>query len=160
MPHDLLVKLYGLSPTIPTLDKLHSSGIDIRRALPIDKHLVVGFVRDIHSDLWASECDCSFSRQPPTCFIAVKDRDIVGFACYNATCWGFFGPTAVSEGLRGQGIGAALTLRCLLAMWEEGYAYAVIGWVDDTELGFYQKVAGATVIEGSFPGIYRRMVKE
>jgi hypothetical protein len=42
-------------------------------------------------------------------------------------------------------------------MWEEGYAYAIIGWVDDA-LEYYMKTVIATVIEGSSPGIYKRMI--
>ena len=37
-------------------------------------------------------------------------------------------------------------------MRAEGYAYAIIGWASSIE--FYQKAVGATVIEGSEPGIY------
>jgi len=42
-------------------------------------------------------------------------------------------------------------------MQNDGYGYAIIGWVDDA-LGFYEKAVGATIIEGSKPGIYRRMI--
>jgi hypothetical protein len=38
-------------------------------------------------------------------------------------------------------------------MKAEGYAYAVIGWAGPQE--FYARLVGATVIEGSEPGIYR-----
>ena len=43
-------------------------------------------------------------------------------------------------------------------MKAEGYGYAIIGWVGPAE--FYAKVSGATVIEDSEPGIYRRMLTE
>ncbi len=58
---------------------------------------------------------------------------------------------------RGMGIGEALLRSCLLAMKDEGYAYAVIGWVDGAE-EFYEKTVGATVIEDSFPGVYRNLI--
>lgn len=159
MPCDLLVKLYDLPPAGPMLDTLRADGIDVRRALPIDKHIIVPYVRDSFLEVWGSECEVSFSRQPPSCFVAVHNKCIVGFACYNATCWGFFGPVGVTEAYRGRGIGTGLLLRSLLAMWDEGYAYSVIGWVDDEVIPFYRKIAGATVIGDSFPGIYRRMIK-
>jgi GNAT superfamily N-acetyltransferase len=158
MPYDLLVKLYGLSASIPIIEPLRGKGIDIRRALPIDKHLIVPYVRDAFSAPWASECDVAFSHHPPTCMIAVHEKEIVGFACYNTTCWGFFGPIGVTESFRRQGVGTALLLKCLLAMWDEGYAYAVVGWVDEWDLAFYQKAANATVIADSVPGIYKRMI--
>ena len=39
------------------------------------------------------------------------------------------------------------------AMKEEGYAYAVIGWVASED--FYAHAVGATVIPDSEPGIFR-----
>ena len=159
MPQDLLVRLYDLPSNIPEEQALRAGGLDVRRALPTDKHIVVPYVRDTFLDPWASECDGAFSRQPPCCFIAVHDKDLVGFACYNATCWGFFGPVGVGEGFRRRGIGTVLLRTCLAAMWNEGYAYAVIGWVADEGVPFYQRAVGATVVADSRPGIYRRMVR-
>jgi GNAT superfamily N-acetyltransferase len=159
MPQDLLVRLYNLPADIPEEEALRVGGLDVRRALPIDRHIVVGYVRDTFLEMWASECEGAFSRQPPSCFIAVHEKEVVAFACYNATCWGFFGPLGVSEGFRRRGIGTVLLRKCLSAMWNEGYAYAVIGWVEDEGVPFYQRVVGATVIADSHPGIYRRMVR-
>ena len=39
----------------------------------------------------------------------------------------------------------------------DGYAYAIIGWVNSTE--FYEKSCGAVIIPDSFPSVYSRMVK-
>ena len=83
----------------------------------------------------------------------MKDEKPVGFACYDATMRDFFGPTAVSEEFRCCGIGAALLLKCLWAMREEGYAYAIIGGVGPAK--FYEKVCGARLIENSTPGVYK-----
>jgi GNAT superfamily N-acetyltransferase len=77
---------------------------------------------------------------------------LVGFACYEATCRNFFGPELVHPALRGRGIGKALVLAALHAMRAEGYGYAIIGWASSAD--FYRKAVGATVIEGSEPGIY------
>ncbi len=51
-------------------------------------------------------------------------------------------------------IGAALLFRCLEAMWEMGYAYAIIGGVGPAE--FYEKVCSAFLISGSEQGSYGR----
>ncbi len=158
MPNDLLVKLYNLSGEIPNIAKLKEAGIEIKRALPADKHLIVSYVKNTFSERWAGECDVSLSIMPATCFVAVKDKNIIGFACYNATCLNYFGPTGVTEAFRNNGIGKALLFKCLLAMWEEGYAYAIIGWVEDA-LEFYQKTVNAIVIEDSFPGVYQRLIQ-
>jgi GNAT superfamily N-acetyltransferase len=153
---DMLVKLYDL-PTGPSAEKLAADGIDIRRALPPDKRAIVEWVREKFSDGWAGECDVSFSVQPPGCFIAVKGGKIIGFACCEATCRGFFGPTGVEEAWRGRGIGTHLLFACLRALRDMGYAYAVIGAAGPVD--FYIKTVGAVAIEGSSPGIYRNMIK-
>ena len=99
----------------------------------------------------------SLSKSPSNCYIAVCNKEIIGFAAYNATCLGFFGPTGVDESFRGKQIGKALLLKSLNSMWEEGYAYAIIGWVGPAE--FYEKAVNAIMIEGSHPGVYKRMIE-
>lgn len=81
---------------------------------------------------------------------------MLGFACYDATVKGFFGPTGVEKTERGKGIGAALLMLCLYAMKEEGYGYGIIGSAGPVD--FYKKICGATVIEGSSPGVYKGML--
>lgn len=155
---DLLVKLYELPSNVENIKKLEEEEIFIKRALSPDKHIVLDFVRDNFGDGWASECDAAFSNLPVSCFIAVKDKEVVGFACYEATCKGFFGPIGVHDSMRGYGVGKVLLLECLHAMYNEGYAYAIIGGGTGVA-DFYIKTAGATIIEGSDPGIYSRRVK-
>jgi GNAT superfamily N-acetyltransferase len=154
---DMLVKLYDLPDAKPVCDAVKQAGFDIRRALAPEKHLVSGWVKENFSAHWASECEASFAGRPISCYLAVKDGRIAGFACYDATCKAFFGPTGVHPDWRGQGVGKALLLASLQAMYAEGYAYAIIGGAGPQE--FYARTAGATVIEGSSPGIYRGMLR-
>jgi GNAT superfamily N-acetyltransferase len=153
---DMLVKLYTLPPVGPLLARLDGEGVGVRRAMAPEKYRVIEWVREHFGTGWASECEVSFARQPIGCYIAVEADNIVGFACHDATCRNFFGPTGVSETQRGRGIGQALLLACLHDMAAQGYAYAIIGGVGPA--GFYAKVAGAVVIEGSEPGIYGGML--
>ena len=44
-------------------------------------------------------------------------------------------------------------MACLHSLKELGYGYAIIGGAGPVD--FYAKAAGATVIEGSSPGVYR-----
>lgn len=155
---DMLVKLYTLPPLEPVLQQQQAVGIDIRRALANEKHLVVDWVRRNFHLNWVSECEVAFTRQPVSCFIAVEQGQVIGFACHDATYRNFFGPTGVSEQARGRGVGKALLLACLHAMAAQGYGYAIIGWVGPAE--FYTKTVGAVKIEGSDPGIYRGILRE
>ncbi|MCK7582595.1 MAG: GNAT family N-acetyltransferase [Chromatiales bacterium] len=102
---------------------------------------------------WASECDVAFANRPISCHIATESGAIRGFACYDSTGRGLFGPIGVALEARGRGIGRGLLLSCLHAMSAAGYAYAVVAGVEAAE--FYQRTVGATEIPGSTPGIYR-----
>ncbi|MBI1802770.1 MAG: GNAT family N-acetyltransferase [Chloroflexi bacterium] len=154
---DMLVKLYALPDGADDFARLRREGVDVRRALAPEKHLVVAWVRRRFSEYWASECEVAFARAPLSCVVAVSQSRLVGFACYDATMKGFFGPTGVLPSERGRGIGRALLIAALEAMRAEGYGYAIIGGVGPAEL--YQKAVGATLIEGSSPGIYRGMLR-
>ncbi|WP_307777302.1 GNAT family N-acetyltransferase [Thermosipho melanesiensis] len=108
--------------------------------------------------LWVSECDVAFSKTPISCFVAyLKDtKEILGFACYDATARGFFAPTGVIEKYRGKGIGKALLIYTLKDMLNTGYAYAIIGNADPIK--YYQKIVKATIIKNSTPGIYKDLL--
>ncbi len=149
---DMLVKLYDLAGKDTGSEELLKQGIVLRRVLPPEKGIVTEWVLKHFGDHWRSECDVAISRKPVSCFIAVRGKEILGFACYDVTCRDFFGPTGVSEECRGLGIGKSLLLACMKAMYEEGYAYAIIGGAGPVE--FYAKSVGAVVIEGSVPGIF------
>ena len=150
---DMLVKLYELPDETALLTQLNDEGIQLRRAMAPDKFRVVDWVNTHSGVSAAGECDVCFSNRPVSCFIATMDAEIIGYACYDATCKNFFGPTRVLDEHRGKGIGKVLLFRSLRAMRDEGYAYAIIGSVGPAE--FYAKCVGAVLIEGSKPGIYR-----
>lgn len=152
---DMLVKLYSL-PEVYSTESLQEQGIHIVRALTPDRHRIEQFVRDHFSDAWVSEASVALSKVNPTIFIAVKDQEVIGFACYDATAKGYFGPTGVARAFRGKGIGTALLMKSLLAMRDEGYGYAIIGGAGPTT--YYEKVCGAIKISDSDHGIYKRMI--
>jgi len=156
MSTDMLVKLYELAPN-PELDqRIASHGIMVRRALPPELVTINTWIEPRFGTGWVSETTVAMARQPPSCFIAVKGKTLVGFACYDATARGFFGPTGVDESMRGKGAGHALLLACLLDMRHQGYGYGVIGGAGPVD--FYAKAVGAVPIPGSVPGIYAGML--
>jgi len=153
----MLVRLYDLPESTTAVEGLRADGIDVRRALAPEKHVVVSWVREHFGDGWASECEVSFARLPIACFRAQRGQVVLGFACYDSTAKAFFGPTGVLEQERKHGIGTALLLLTLQAMAAEGYAYAIIGGAGPAD--FYANAVGAVPIAGSTPGIYRKMLK-
>lgn len=158
---DMLVKLYELPPVEPHLEKLRALNIEIRRPIGPENYAVINWIRDHFGPGWAGEAENAFFQAPKSMFIAVRKMphekpEILGFACYDATVKGFFGPTGVDEKERGQGIGLALLLAALHGMKDTGYGYGVIGGAGPVD--FYKKCCGAIVIEDSTPGVYRWMV--
>ena len=156
-PQDMLVRLYDLPESTTLVDGLRADGVDVRRALAPEKHVVVAWVREHFGEGWASECEVSFARLPIACFRAQRGQMLLGFACYDSTAKAFFGPTGVLEQERKHGIGTALLLLTLQAMAAEGYAYAIIGGAGPAD--FYANAVGAVPIAGSTPGIYRKLLK-
>ena len=148
---DMLVRLYDLPDSRELYESMAGQGITLRRARAFEKHTVAAFARGF-SEKWQSEVEVALTRQPVACFIATRDKQILGFACYDTTMKGFFGPTGVAETARGLGLGKALLFKALEALRDTGHAYAIIGGVGPRE--FYAKACGAIEIPGSDPGIY------
>lgn len=154
---DMLVALYRLPEQESGLEKLRAKSIVIRRAIAPEKQQVLNWVRSHFNQPWVDECDVAFARQPVTCYIALEHGKMIGFACYEATCRNFFGPTGVSSDARGKGVGTALLLASMHAMRADGYGYAIIGSAGPVE--FYKRTLGAVEIENSTPGIYEGMLR-
>lgn len=154
---DMLVDLSKV-PSINELEEtIASHNILIRQPIAPERSVVMEWVEEHFARSWADEVAAAFSNQPITCFIAQKEGEILGFACFEATKKNFFGPTGVSEDVRGMGLGRILLLKSLEAMKNMGYAYAIIGGVRAPE--FYKKAVGAQSISGSGFSIYQNMLK-
>ena len=154
---DMLVKLYELENDWLFVQEQAAIGITIRKPIGPEKHLAVNWIKAHFSGAWASEFDQAISNRPITCFIAIKNERLIGFACYDATTRGFFGPTGVDESARGKGTGRALLVAALHAMRQAGYGYGIIGGVGP--IAFYEAAVGATVIPDSTPGVYRGLLR-
>jgi predicted N-acetyltransferase YhbS len=153
----MLVNLLKLTPLEPVVSELRQAGVIVRRALPHEITLVREFVLKNFEPGWADEISVGYSNKPVSVYIAIRDRQVVGFGAYECTHRSFFGPTGVSESERGQRIGKALLLACLWGLREMGYAYGIIGGAGPTE--FYEHAVGATIIPDSVPGIYADPLK-
>lgn len=149
---DMLVNLYQLP------EKKELDNIQIKRVLPPDITAVQKMVQQTFGEGWGSECLPALLHMPSTCYIAVREQKVIGFACYDATGLGYFGPIGLLPQERGNGVGRALLLETLYGMKNAGYGYAVIGWCDDAA-PFYAKSVGAVPIPQSDPEatIYQRL---
>lgn len=148
---DILVKLYELKET-----PMEIVGVEIRRPMPHEKGIIKRWIAHSFSSGWGEEFECSFKAFPVTSLIALRDDTVVGFACYDVTCRGYFGPLGVMESERRKGIGKALLIRSMFGLRELGYAYAIIGGA--APIDWFVKTLGAIPIPGSSPGIYPRKI--
>ncbi len=149
---DLLVNLLKLPP------QESSASFVVRRAQPFEITTVRIFVSEQFSPGWADEISVGFARQPISVYVATVEHELVGFAAYECTRRGFFGPTGVVASARDKGIGKALLLASLRGLREMGYVYAIIGAAGPVD--FYQKAVGAMIIPDSDPGIYVDALKQ
>ena len=155
---DMLVNLYGLE-MLDQKAALAASGVAIKRAMGFDRQTICRFVSETFAKTcpeWVDECALTLSQQPPTCFIAVHEKSVVGFCCWDASAKGMLGPIGVTPAFRKKGIAKELLRHSFEAMKSDGYAYAVIGWVSSEK--FYEDACGAIAIPNSQPGVYERLV--
>ncbi|MCC6548419.1 GNAT family N-acetyltransferase [Candidatus Sumerlaeota bacterium] len=151
---DLICSLVNLPPIQPLMKRINERGIHLRRANPWEWTPLRQFIVTNFSEKWADETSVAMARQPVSCFVATHEKKIIGFADYECTRRGYFGPTGVLEFHRGSGVGTALLIASLIGLRDMGYTYAIIGGAGPVD--FYRKTVGAIVIpfdEGR--GIYR-----
>ncbi len=151
---DLLVKLYDLPYHEPEI----ANGAVIRPVNPAEISIASNVIESIFSKGWADEFTRGAHQTPISALIAVENRKIIGFACFDTSALGLFGPTGVLPEARGKGVGKALLLKALTAMKEKGHAYAIIGWAGPVD--YYKKHIGATIIEGSERRYEKQLVQK
>lgn len=131
----------------------------VRKPIAPEYHVILSWIAERFSPAWSSEAGAALANRPCSLFVAVRGEhaELIGFCCYDATARGFVGPVGVAETARGAGVGAALLRACLNDMRAAGFGYAIVGAVGAPE--FFRRVAGATEIPDSTPGIYSGMLK-
>jgi GNAT superfamily N-acetyltransferase len=148
---DLLAKLYDPRPAAAVPD-----GVTLRLPIGPEHEAVIAWVRERFGAGWACEAAVALGNRPVSCWLAMQSAQLLGFACFDATARGYFGPIGVDAAARGRGIGAALLQAVLSDMRRVGYGYAVVGGVGTAaQISFYRQACGAVPIEGSEPGLYR-----
>ncbi len=155
---DMLVRLLEL-PDISEEEKnlFENEGIVFKRPITPEKSIVVNWVGKHFSTNWADETEAAFASLPVNFYIAQREQEILGFACFESTAKNFFGPTGVLPTERSKGIGKILLIKALLALKEMGYTYAIIGGVGPAS--YYEQVVDAKIIEKSEKSIYQNLLK-
>lgn len=151
---DMLVNLYEI-----TYKMNIKKEIRIERLIAPDRRKLISFVQENFKENFVDECKVACSNNPITCFVAIKNKKIVGFICYEATAKNFVGPMGVLKEERKQGIGEALMLTCLKSMKDMGYAYAILGAPAENAISFHEKVTNAILIPSKTMGVYTRMIE-
>lgn len=129
--------------------------VSIRSIFPSDKDKIMSFMSEKFPDEHGWKMEVERGWYNGTLLVAVQNKKIIGFVCYDCTGKGYLGPLGVDPEYRKQGIGRELLYACLDAMKTMGYGYAIVGWVSDHRDGsptnFYIKTANAKYIPFSDP---------
>ena len=145
----MIVPLLALPDSTKVRVRAALAGVTVRRAKPWERSAVERFITTHFTEKWGDEAECAWARTPLSAFVAVRGEEIVGFAAYDCSHPGVFGPTGTREDERGRGTGAALFLRALEDMRARGYIYAIIGGVGPSD--FYKKVCDARLLPKEWP---------
>ena len=144
---DLIVSLQRL-PATPAVPQ----GCELQLAQAWDRQVILDWVQRHFGAGWASEVANGLAGHPARVLVARRGPELLGFACFDVTFPGFFGPTGVSEAARGLGLGKALLIEALHRLKQRGYVYGFIG--DAGPVEFYRKTVGAVPVPEGLAGGY------
>jgi GNAT superfamily N-acetyltransferase len=121
-------------------DAAAARGYDIRRAHP-DERALIDAIAAHSGGAWPFEVARALGGPRPGVHVAIKDGAYAAFAAHdgNNRGLGWFGPTETWPAHRGQGLGAALLLACLVDVAAD-HARCEIAWIGPR--AFYDKIAG------------------
>lgn len=150
---DFLVNLYDLDFSVIKY-KIHD--IQFKRLLSPDADKVIDFVKDNFSNQLATEVKAAVYQPNPKCFVALYEKEIIGFIVYDATAKGFCCPMGLRKDYRNKGLGKNLLFLALQAMYFDGYGYAIIGGGVIHER-FFKETCNAILIKND-NRIYSRLI--
>jgi mycothiol synthase len=115
-------------------------GYEVRRARPDETELCTAVAAEF-GGAWPFELERALAFDPPGVHVAVKDGAYCAFAAHdgNNQGLGWFGPTGTWPAHRGQGLGEALLLACLVDV-ATAHARCEVAWIGPRP--FYEKAAG------------------
>ena len=124
------------------IERAAARGYVVRRVGKRERELLTKVASEAFAAAWAFELGRAMDLEPAAVFAAFRDGQLVAFAAHDAnnTGLGWFGPAGTLTQHRGQGLGEALLLQCLLDVRERPQG-GVIAWIGPRE--FYERAAGA-----------------
>jgi GNAT superfamily N-acetyltransferase len=121
--------------------KAAAKGYEVRRARSDEREPLCAAIAAEFGGAWPFEIERALGYQPAGVHVAVKDGTYCAFAAHdgNNRGLGWFGPTGTWPAHRGQGLGEALLMACLVDIAAER-SYCEVAWIGPRP--FYEKVAG------------------
>ena len=118
-----------------------TKGYEVRRASDGEREALCGAIATEFGGAWPFEIEKALGYDPAGVHVAIKDGAYCGFAAHdgNNRGLGWFGPTGTWPAHRGQGLGEALLMACLVDVARE-HAQCEVAWIGPRP--FYEKVAG------------------
>ncbi|MCX5747678.1 MAG: hypothetical protein NT062_34875 [Proteobacteria bacterium] len=119
---------------------LHARGYEVRRARPNELALADAVATEF-GGAWPFELARALAFGPPGVHVATRDGSYCAFAAHdgNNRGLGWFGPTGTWPAHRGQGLGEAVLLACLVDVAAH-HDRCEVAWIGPRP--FYDKVAG------------------
>jgi len=121
-------------------------GYEVRRARADETELLAAVATEF-GGAWPFELERALGFTPVGVHVALKDGAYCGFAAHdgNNRGLGWFGPTGTWPAHRGQGLGEALLVACLVDV-AATHAQCEVAWIGPRP--FYDKVAGVAADRG------------
>jgi GNAT superfamily N-acetyltransferase len=116
-------------------------GYAIRRATADERDALTAAIASEHGGAWPFEVERALGHDPVAVHVAEREGAYCALAAHdgNNRGLGWFGPTATWPAHRGQGLGEALLLACLVDVAAE-HSQCEIAWIGPR--AFYDKIAG------------------
>lgn len=123
-----------------TAEAARAKGFEVRRARR-DETALLDAVAAEFGGAWPFELARALEHDPPGVHVALRDGAYCAFAAHdgNNRGLGWFGPTGTWPEQRGNGLGEALLLACLVDVAAH-HAFCEVAWIGPRP--FYDKVAG------------------
>lgn len=123
------------------IDRAGARGYQVRRARRDEAEALSAAISIGFGGAWPYEVERALCFDPPGVHVALKDGRLAAFAAHdgNNQGLGWFGPAGTWPEHRGQGLGEALLIACLVDIAER-HPVAEVAWIGPRE--FYERAVG------------------